>query len=587
MKQKTFSSFLIYTATAAAAAGILAGCAAHRGATVTTTPRGIVLAPDADGRIDTALTFHVPAGYLSRRARLVITPQLVQGDTVRDEYLPLVLDASVYGKKTRRREVLEGYQDPYKDSRQPVASRESIALPYDLRATVPEGVDAARLRAVVSEDGCGECSGIDTIDLASVATPVTLMEEVKESFNLAWMEPEFVIRPKIREGSGTALLQFVINKYDIRPDMGNNRSELERMEADLRAVLSDSLATLNSLHIYGMASADGSFGFNTTLAQNRAKSAQRWLVEQLGISPEVQRLITSGSRPEGWWPVYEAMRRDGHPDSLAVKRILETYTEGNDDVQERYIRRLPCWPDIREKYLQKDRKVEYVYTYTIRSFTDDAEMLRLYETRPDAFNEDELLRVASLVRDDEEKMLEVYRTIQHYFPRNEVAANNLAVIYLRRGDEESARRALDKLDSYSSETLNTLAASYVWKGDYERAIELLQEVDTPEARYNLGLLMAARRRLPEAYELLKPYKDLNSAITALAVNRNREADSVMRGLPDEQSPVAEYVRALIAARLDRPGELLPHLEAACADPKLKTRAQDEPDFDPYREMINR
>ena len=578
MKQKKFTSFIICTA---AAAGLLAGCAAHRDAVVTATPQGAVLTPDADGRIDTALAFHVPARYLSRRARLVITPQLVQGDTVRDEYMPLVLDASIYGKKTRRKEVLEGYQDPYKDSRQPVASREDITLPYTLAATVPDGIGAARLRAVVSEDGCGECSGIDTIDLASVATPVTLMD-VKQSLNVAWMEPEFVIRPKIREGRGEALLQFVINKYDIRPELGNNRAELEHMVADLGPVLRDSLATLTSLHIYGMASADGSYAFNTTLAQNRAKSAQRWLVDRLGISPDVQRLITSGSRPEGWWPVYEAMRLDGHPDSLAVKRILETYTQGNDDVQERHIRRLRCWPDIRAKYLQKDRKVEYVYTYTIRSFTDDAEMLRLYRTRPDAFNEDELLRVAHLMRDDEDKMLEVYQTIQHYFPQNEVAANNLAVLYLRRGDEEKAREALALLKEHSAATLNTLAASYVYENDYERAIELLQEVDTPEARYNLGLLKAAQRKLDEAFQLLRPYRDLNSAITALAVDRNHEADAVMRDLKDKPTPVAQYVRALIAARLDRPDDLLRLLPDAMGDPKLKTRAQDEPDFDPYR-----
>ena len=318
------------------------------------------------------------------------------------------------------------------------------------------------------------------------------------------------------------------------------------------------------------------------MARNRANSARQWLNGQLSISSDVQRRITIGSRPEGWWPVYEAMHADGHPDSLAVKHILETYTQGNDDVQERYIRRLPCWPDIRAKYLQKDRNVVYTYTYTIRSFTDDAELLRLYRTRPDAFNEDELLRVAYLVRDNEEKMIEVYRTIQHYYPQSEVAANNLAVLYLRRGDEEQARQALQVPGQFSPEMLNTLAASYVYKGDYERAIELLTSVDLPEARYNLGLLNAYCRRLPEAYALLKPYRDLNSVITALSVNRNHEADDMMKDLTDD-SPTACYVRALIAARLGRANEVGTNLKPACRAPKLKTRAYDEPDFDPYRD----
>jgi len=573
MKQKTISSLLICTA----AAGLMAGCAAHREAAVTAGPQNVVLTPDSANRIDVDMTFHVPAQALSRRARLIITPQLVAGDTVRDEYLPLVVDASIYGQKTRRKEVLENYQDPYKEQRQPLGKNDSLHLAYRHTLTVPEGIDAARLRAVISEDGCGQCTGIDTIDLASVATPVTLMEDVKESFNVAWIEPEFVVRPKVRRGQGMARLQFVINRHDIRPDMGNNRAELERMVADLQPVLSDTLATLTSLSIYGMASADGPYAFNDALAKRRARAARQWLVSRLHITPDMQDLIASGSRPEGWWPVYEAMRQDGHPDSLAVKRILETYTEGNDDVQEYHIRRLRCWPDIRAKYLQKDRMVEYVYTYTLRSFTDDAELLHMYETRPDAFNEEELLRVAYLVKDDEQKMIEVYETLQHYFPRNKVAANNLAVLYMRRGQTDRARQALALPGQYSPETLNTLAASYVYQGDYERAIELLQQVESPEARYNLGLLKAAQRKLHEAYELLRPYRDLNSAITALSVDRNQEADEIMRTIQDNR-PVAHYVRALIAARLGRPEEMKKQLDAACTDPKLKRRAQDEPDF---------
>lgn len=581
MKQTNLISLIALTASA----GLVAGCAAHReaaGQAVTATPQEVVLTPDSTDRIDVDLTFHVPARSLARRARLIITPQLVAGDTVRDEYMPLVVDADIYGKKTRRKEVLEGYEDPHAASRRAHPDRKAaLDLPYKHTAVMPDGIGAARLRAVVSEDGCGQCTGIDTIDLGSVATPVTLMQDVRESFDVAWMEPEFVVRPKVRQGQGVARLQFIINKYDIRPELGDNRAELEHIVADLQPVLGDSLAVLTSLSIHGLASADGSYAFNTTLARNRAESAQQWLIGRLRISPRLQQLITTGSRPEGWWPVYEAMRQDGHPDSLAVKHILETYTQGNDDVQEAHIRRLPCWPDIRERYLQKDRKVEYAYTYSIRSFTDDGELLRMYQTRPDAFNEEELQRVAWLVRDDEEKMTEVYRTIQHYFPQNEVAANNLAVLCLRRGDEEGARRALARLKQHSDETLNTLAASYAWKGDYERAIELLQQMDTPEARYNLGLLKAAQRKLQEAYELLKPYRDLNSAITALSVNRNQEAAGILRELPDD-SPTAGYVRALAAARLNDAAALYRHLPAALADPALKARAHDEPDFDPYR-----
>lgn len=441
-------------------------------------------------------------------------------------------------------------------------------------------LETGRVRAVVSSDGCGECTGIDTVEVASIGSLATLID-AKESFGLVWIEPEFVVRPKVREGKGEALLQFAINRYDINLEMGNNRRELEGMTAALRPVLSDTLATVEDIHIYGMASADGSFAFNTTLARNRAASAKRWLVDELDIRPDVQRLIAVGSRPEGWWPVYRAMQADGHPDSLAVKDILTRYTEGNDDVQERYIRRLPCWNDIRSKYLQKDRKVEYTYSYTLRSFTTDDELLAMYRTRPDAFNEDELLRVASLAASDSGKV-EVYRTLMTYFPQSQVAANNLAVLYLRGGQEAEARRVLDRLDDFSPEALNTLAASYVYAGDYERALELLQDVDLPEARYNLGLLKARQRKPDEAYRLLKDYRDVNSAIVALSVARNAEAKAIMDEVEDN-GPLAAYVRALVAARLHDDAAFYRCMGEACREERLRRRAMDEPDFARYRQ----
>ena len=56
---------------------------------------------------------------------------------------------------------------------------------------------------------------------------------------------------------------------------------MEQMLSTLLGVVSDTLITLNRLDIYGMASADGSYAFNTTLARNRALAAKEGLVGPL------------------------------------------------------------------------------------------------------------------------------------------------------------------------------------------------------------------------------------------------------------------------------------------------------------------
>lgn len=578
MKHSIKHSYLL---PATALLTLLTACAAHKdNSTITTTPSPCVIAPDSANRAQLNVAFRIPAHYISHRSRLVITPQLLVADTVAAECRPVALYSPIYNKKVERQRVLSGYFDPYeghviklKDVAQPMQFdyNESVQLPMD--------ADAARMVAVVSTDGCGECTGIDTIQLATITTPATLIDTRKQ-MQLSWIEPEFKIRPKIMEGKGVANLQFAINSHDINLDMGNNRSELEQMVAKLSPVLNDTLATLTSLRIFGMASADGPLKVNTPLSRSRANAAKNWLVQRLAVAQRIQNRIKVGSRPEGWQPVVDAMTADNHPDAAKVKAIVDRYADQNDDVAERYIRQLDCWKDIRAKYLQKDRKVEYVYTYTIRSFTTDAELLDMYSKRPDAFNEDELLRVASLATDDQQRKA-VYTTLMKYFPQSAVGANNLAVLYLREGNAEEAQRVLSSQKQYTPEQLNTLAAAYVYAGNYERAVELLQDVTLPEARYNLGLIKAKQRRLAEAYTLLHTYGDTNSAIIALSLNKNLEAQTIMQGVKSA-TPLAEYVRALIAARFKQAAELFSHLPNACNDPKLRSRAASEPDFDSYK-----
>lgn len=570
----------IYLIGAAISLLALAGCGTTgTGKQIYVSPSAAVVTPDSMNQVNVDAEILVPGKAFTKRSRLIILPQVLKKDTLLAEGTPIVLDAPVFSKKNERRILLDGYRDSLAGVSQKVDNRETHTLAYkeSLQLNVASA-NGARVVGVVTTDGCGECSAVDTLLLASVSDSVSLVD-VKQ-LKLDWIEPEFVIRPKIVEGRGEAHLQFAMNKYDINMKLGRNETEMNGMLGALEKILADSLATLNKVEIYGMASADGSFAFNTTLARNRASSAKTWLLSRLG--EDIRVPFSIGSRPEGWMPVLNAMTVDGHPDSLKVKEIIERYKDQeNDDTAERYIRRLSCWSDIRARYLQSDRKVEYVYTYTLKSFTTDAELLTMYDKRPDAFNEEELLRVSTLKQSPAEKK-QVYETILHYFPQSQVAANNLAVLLLREGKTEEADAVLDRLKEYSPEMLNTKAAIYIYREEYEKAVELLStQIDLPQARYNLALIRARERKLDEAYSLMEGYRDVNAAVIALSVNRNDEADEIMKAC-EERTPLAAYVRALVAARLHDAEEVKAQLAIACTDHTLKERAKEEPDFDTYR-----
>lgn len=553
------------------------GCASQKmGDKVRVTPSDQVLMPDSTHAVQLDMTVEVPRKNLGKRSRLIIVPQLLVGDSLVAECTPMVLDAPIYGKKMHRRVLLEDYVDSLASYARPVQKKESVTIAYSERVAIPDSLASARIVGVVTTDGCGACTAIDTLDMAQISNPITLVD-THEELKLNWIEPQFVVRPKILQARGEASLQFAISNHNINLDMANNRSEMQQMLDKLQAILADSLAMVNSVNIQGLASVDGSHAFNERLAKQRAESAKNWMLGKIDLSKVRRNQFTVGSRPEGWEPVIQAMTADGRADSARVREIVEKYKGQSDDVAERYIRRLSCWGDIKKYYLQSNRKVEYVYTYSLKSFTTDAELLDMYGKRPDAFNEDELLRVSTLKQMPTEKQ-EVYRTLMHYFPQSQVAANNLAVLLLNEGRLDEAEAVLESLDDYTPEVLNTRAALYVYRYDYEHAVELLRShMDMPEARYNLGLIHAQLRNLGEAYNLMHDYSDTNSAIIALSVNRNEEADDMMNRCEDA-SPLAEYVRALIAARLNRTDDAVKHLQRACADASLKERARTEVDF---------
>ena len=61
----------------------LAGCATRQATTrVTVGPTVAELVPDSRWEVPLDVTFHVPAGYLAERQRLVIVPRLTVGDSL-------------------------------------------------------------------------------------------------------------------------------------------------------------------------------------------------------------------------------------------------------------------------------------------------------------------------------------------------------------------------------------------------------------------------------------------------------------------------------------------------------------------------
>ena len=142
-----------------ASVGIVLGVngASHKaGEYVTTTPASFIVTPDSVNQAKLDVMLNVPAHYLSKRSRIVITPQLVAGDSILDEFSPIAVYSPIYNKKVERLKVLKGYVDPYSNSAIVLKSTSQTAnIPLKESVELPDGVENARMIAVISTDGCG------------------------------------------------------------------------------------------------------------------------------------------------------------------------------------------------------------------------------------------------------------------------------------------------------------------------------------------------------------------------------------------------------------------------------------------------
>lgn len=465
------------------AAAIMAGCNSGN-KIITTTPDNLTVAASRKGEVNLNVDFNLPAHTVASRSRLFITPAFMVGDTIVKEYAPLVIDGRIYDKKLLRDAVLHGKVDPYALTAIHVLNH-SLPMSVNLSETLqlPAGFKEGRLVAVTSKDGCGMCTGIDTLLLANIDFPRFELPNARKSY----MKPEFKVVPKVHQGNGEARLQFIVNKWDIVPGLANNKAELQRILDDLGPILSDSLATVTSLNIFGSASAEASYNHNVMLATNRANSAKMWLMANLNIPAALGKKIKVGARPEGWEPVVQAMIAANDPDSIKVRELMIKYPGPTDDAAEKYIRCLPCWKRIRDNYLAKDRKVLYDYTWSIKNFTNDEEMIEMYKVRPDALSESEFLHVADLAVNNDDRLL-VYRDLLKFYPDCLAAINNMAAIYLENEQPAKAVELLRGINTDSPEILNNLAIAYAALEDEDKAVEILQRLSTEDAKFNLELL---------------------------------------------------------------------------------------------------
>ena len=291
---------------------------------------------------------------------------------------------------------------------------------------------------------------------------------------------------KTRELSGRAYIDFPVNRTEIHPDYRRNREELAKIIGTIDSVKNDQDISVTSIMIKGYASPEGRYDNNTRLAKERTETLSRYVQQLYHFAPG---FIATDYEPEDWAGLREYVETSGALDHRS--EILALIDDSALD------------PDIKEKRIQarygKDylfllhnvfpalRHSDYHIEYTIREFSDPAEIREVLRTAPQKLSLNEIYLAAQGLEPGSDDYNEVFETAVRMFPSEPVASLNAANASMQRGDLVGAARYLDRAGD-SPEATYARGVYAALNKDFAKAVELMEKAVRDGLRDDQGIL---------------------------------------------------------------------------------------------------
>lgn len=384
---------------------------------------------------------------------VLLTPRLVNGTDSLD--LPSI---GIYGRKRYYYYVRNGIGS-ISGTNEAIwqASKIPNNIDYHNSIIYKEWMDGATLKFHRSDWGC--CHEI-------LAEYENLLGQHNETFfpELVFVRPEAELM-KSRSLSGSAFIDFPVNKTVIYPEYRRNTVELGKIEATIDSVRNDKDVSIISVWLKGYASPESPYTHNRDLAIGRTESLKEHIRRLYNFADDI---IVTEHEPEDW----EGLRRYVESSNINHRaEILEMIdSDLEPDAKEAKIKR--TYPEEYRFLLQHCypalRHTDYRIDYNIRSYNDVEEIKRVLKERPQNLSLNEFYLVASTYEPGTTEFTDVFETAVRMFPNDKIANLNAANAAIRQDDHKAARRYLDKAGD-SAEAAYARGALAIREKDYKTA----------------------------------------------------------------------------------------------------------------------
>ena len=411
----------------------------------------------------------------SNRA-VLLTPQLSDSTHLED-----MQSVGIYGRRRyyyymRNDAMLSADEYSYLASRRPATITYDAILPYE------NWMNGATLLLNRTDYGC--CS--TAID-AETGVLTDYFDRSSYVPRLIYVAPQTVSEKRFNL-EGRANIAFLVNKTSINPSYGNNAYELAKIYATIDSVKVDPDVTITDIHLKGYASPEGSYASNERLAAGRTAAIKDYIRAIYDLS---DAQLIAESEPEDWQGVTDYLLASDLADRDAILDIIRS--ESEPDKREQLIRQkypksyatllADCYPALRH--------TDYRVSYTVRAFTDVAEIKRIFDENPGKLSLNELFLLAQTYEPGTSEYNHTLAVAASLYPDDAVANLNAGNVALSRGDLIMAADCLSRAGDSA-------------EADYARGVlALMQDDDEAATRY---LLRAKQDGIGEADDILNILK---------------------------------------------------------------------------------
>ena len=494
------------------------------------------------GKIDADVTVTYPANYFHPKAILEVTPVIVyeggevkmepfvfQGEKVKDNYQVVPSDGATVTKKVSF-DYTPGMEKCY----------------LELRGTVKYKTAATNLPSKKVADGAN-----------------TTYMLVCQNGRVDYKSDNY---QDVVKQTAEGQILYNINSAEVRNNQLSSKS-IKDFQAAIDAIKANERMNIVSTDVVAYASPDGEEDKNAKLSTNRSKSAEK-AFGSVTQKHTVDAPVNVKSIAEDWEGFQELVAQSDMEDKDLIIRVLSMYSD--PAVREKEIRNLSAvYQTLAKEVLPELRRARFIANVEFTNYTSE-ELLELIDSNIDVLDEEALLRAATLVKENDDK-LAIYRKAADKFD-SQRAQYNIAVTYINMNELSRAKNALSKV-AEDADVYNALGVIALREGDYNAAAEYFAIAGNEAGVENAAIIDILDGEYEAAAQKLAGKKSFNAALAQLLIGNVTPAATL-----EKNCAKSAYLRAVAAARQGNTAKVKAELEKASKNEKLAQRAAKDVEF---------